>query len=232
MPEFVHLHCHTEYSLLDGCNKIPNLVARAKELNMPAVAMTDHGVMYGTVQFFKECKKQGIKPLIGCEVYVAPRKMTDKKPRIDGRPYHFTLLAQNEVGYKNLLQLVSRGHLEGYYYKPRVDRALLEKHSSGVVALSGCLRGEINDALLDDDFETAKRRMGELRDIYKENFFVELMDHGLPEQKKTNQDLIKLARMMNLPLVATNDAHYGRRCDASVQDTLVCIQTGKTAGRP
>ncbi len=232
MPEFVHLHVHTEYSLLDGCNKIPDLVSHVKELGMPAVAMTDHGVMYGTVQFYKECKKQGVKPLIGCEVYVAPRGMTDKKPGVDSRPFHFTLLAQNQEGYRNLLQLVSRGHLEGYYYKPRVDRALLEKHSSGLVALSGCLRGEVNDALLDDDYDLAKKRLGELHDIYKENFFVELMDHGIPEQKKTNQDLIRLARSMNLPLVGTNDAHYGMRCDASVQDTLVCIQTGKLLDDP
>ncbi len=203
------------------------MVARAKALNQPAIAMTDHGVMCGTVQFYKECLKQEIKPLIGCEVYVAPRRMEDKQAGIDARPYHFTLLAQDQTGYKNLLALVSRGHLEGFYYKPRVDRALLEKHSAGLVALSGCLRGEVNDALLSDDFELAKKRLGELRDIYRENLFVELMDHGLPEQKKTNLDLITLARSMKLPLVATNDAHYGLQCDASVQDTLVCIQTGK-----
>lgn len=224
---FVHLHCHTEYSLLDGCNKIPNLVARAKELGQPAIAMTDHGVMCGTVQFYKECIKQEVKPLIGCEVYVAPRKMTDKQAGVDARPYHFTLLAQNREGYKNLLALVSKAHLEGYYYKPRVDRALLEKHSSGLVALSGCLRGEVNDALLSDDFNLAKKRLGELKDIYRDNFFVELMDHGIPEQKRTNVELIRLARMMNLPLVATNDTHYGTKADACVQDTLVCIQTGK-----
>ena len=224
---FVHLHCHTEYSLLDGCNKIPQMVARAKELGQPAIAMTDHGVMSGTVQFYKECVKQEVKPLIGCEVYVAPRKLTDKQAGVDSRPFHFTLLAKDQTGYKNLLALVSRGHLDGYYYKPRVDRALLEKHSSGLVALSGCLRGEVNDALLSDDFELAKKRLGELKDIYQDNFYVELMDHGIPEQKRTNVELIRLARMMNLPLVATNDTHYGTRADACVQDTLVCIQTGK-----
>jgi len=224
---FVHLHCHTEYSLLDGCNKIPDLVSRAKALGQPAVAMTDHGVMCGTVQFYKECVKQEVKPLIGCEVYVAPRKMTDKQAGVDARPYHFTLLAKDQTGYKNLLALVSRGHLEGYYYKPRVDRALLEKHSQGLVALSGCLRGEVNDALLSDNFDLAKKRLGELNDIYKDNFYVELMDHGIPEQKRTNVELIQLARQMNLPLVATNDTHYGTKGDACVQDTLVCIQTGK-----
>lgn len=224
---FVHLHCHTEYSLLDGCNKIPQLVSRAKELGQPAIAMTDHGVMCGAVQFYKECVKQEVKPLIGCEVYVAPRTMTDKQAGVDARPFHFTLLAQNREGYKNLLALVSKAHLEGYYYKPRVDRALLEKHASGLVALSGCLRGEVNDALLSDDFNLAKKRLGELKDIYRDNFFVELMDHGIPEQKRTNVELIRLARMMNLPLVATNDTHYGTKGDACVQDTLVCIQTGK-----
>lgn len=224
---FVHLHCHTEYSLLDGCNKIPEMVARAKELGQPAVAMTDHGVMCGTVQFYKECVKQEVKPLIGCEVYVAPRGMTDKTAGLDSRPYHFTLLAQDQTGYKNLMEMVSRAHLEGFYYKPRVDRTLLEKHSKGLIALSGCLRGEVNDALLEDNFDLAKKRLGELKDIYQDRFYVELMDHGIPEQKKTNVELIQLARHMDLPLVATNDTHYGLRCDASVQDTLVCIQTGK-----
>ncbi|MBI3928829.1 MAG: DNA polymerase III subunit alpha [Armatimonadetes bacterium] len=232
MTEFVHLHCHTEYSLLDGCNRIPDMVARAVELGMPALSMTDHGVMYGTVQFYKACKKAGIKPLIGCEVYVAPRGLTDRDPRLDSRPYHFTLLAQNDRGYRNLLKLVSKAHLEGYYYKPRVDRELLACHSEGIVALSGCLRGEVNCALLEGDIELARRRLGELRDIYRDNLFVELMDHGLPEQKKTNIDLIRLARDMKLPLVATNDAHYGTREDAPVQDTLVCIQTGKMLDDP
>jgi DNA polymerase-3 subunit alpha len=224
---FVHLHCHTEFSLLDGCNKIPELVARAKSLNQPAIAMTDHGVMCGAVQFYKECVKQEVKPLIGCEVYVSPRGHTDKQAGVDARPFHFTLLAKDQTGYKNLLALVSRGHIDGFYYKPRVDRALLEKHSSGIVALSGCLRGEVNDALLADNFDLAKKRLGELKDIYRDNFYVELMDHGIPEQKRTNVELIRLARMMNLPLVATNDTHYGTKADACVQDTLVCIQTGK-----
>jgi DNA polymerase-3 subunit alpha len=224
---FVHLHCHTEYSLLDGCNKIPELVSRAKELGQPAIAMTDHGVMCGAIQFYKECKKQGVKPLIGCELYIAQRGMEDKEAGKDNRPYHFTLLAQDRVGYKNLLAMVSDAHMRGFYYKPRVDREMLAAHSQGIVALSGCLRGEVNDALLSDDFDLAKKRLGELHDIYKDNFYVELMDHGIPEQKKTNVELIKLARSMNLPLVATNDTHYGSKADACVQDALVCIQTGK-----
>ncbi len=232
MSSFVHLHCHTEYSLLDGCNRIPDLVGRAVELGMPALGMTDHGVMYGALQFYKACQKAGIKPLIGCEVYVSQRTMFDKESRKDDRPYHFTLLAQDREGYRNLLQLVSAGHLEGYYYKPRVDRARLEKHARGLVALTGCLRGEVNVALLEDDLKGARGRLGELRDIFGENLFVELMDHGIEEQHKTNHELIRLARDMNLPLVATNDAHYLTRDDASVQDTLVCIQTGKTLDDP
>ncbi len=225
---FCHLHCHTEYSLLDGCNQIPKMIQTVKELNMPAVAMTDHGVMSGTIQFYKECKKNDIKPLIGCEVYVANRTRHDKQAGIDNRPYHFTLLAQNEVGYRNLIQMVSTAHLEGMYYKPRVDRELLEKHAQGIVALSGCLRGEVNDALLQDNMKLAEQRLGELKDIYQDNLFVELMDHGLPEQKMSNIGLIELAKKMNLPLVATNDAHYGCKDDANIQDILVCVQTGKT----
>lgn len=226
--QFVHLHAHTEYSLLDGCNRINDMVKHAAAQGMPALAMTDHGVMCGAVQFYEACKKHQVKPLIGCEVYVAQRTRHDKEPGKDNRPYHFTLLAQNRVGYRNLTQLVSAGNLEGYYYKPRVDRELLARHSEGIVALSGCLRGEVNAALLEGTFAQAQQRLGELKDIYGENLFVELMDHGLPEQRQTNRDLIKLAKDFNLPLVATNDAHYQTRNDATMQDILVCVQTGKT----
>ena len=228
MSQFVHLHCHTEYSLLDGCNRIDAMVKQAKALGMPAIAMTDHGVMSGAIQFYESCKKHGVKPIIGCEVYIAQRGMHDKEAGKDNRPFHFTLLAQNREGYSNLVQLVSAAHLEGYYYKPRVDRAMLEKHSNGIVALSGCLRGEVNSALLEGDIPGARRRLGELHDIYGENFFVELMDHGISEQRATNRELIRFARDMNLPLVATNDAHYLTQDDATVQDILVCVQTGKT----
>jgi len=228
MSQFVHLHCHTEYSLLDGCNRINDMVKHAAQLGMPALAMTDHGVMYGAVQFYDACVKHGVKPLIGCEVYVAQRGMHQKEAGKDNRPYHFTLLAKDREGYSNLCQLVSAGHLEGYYYKPRVDRAMLEKHSKGLVALSGCLRGEVNAALLEDSPAEARRRLGELRDIYRDDLFVELMDHGIEEQRATNPELIKMARDMNLKLVATNDAHYLTREDANVQDILVCVQTGKT----
>lgn len=228
MSQFVHLHCHTEYSLLDGCNRINDMVKQAAAMNMPALAMTDHGVMYGAVQFYDACLKHGVKPLIGCEVYVAQRGMLDKEAGKDNRPYHFTLLAKDREGYSNLCQLVSAGHLEGYYYKPRVDRAMLAKHSRGLVALSGCLRGEVNDALLQDNLPEARRRLGELRDIFGEDLFVELMDHGIEEQRVTNRELIRMAKDMNMKLVATNDAHYLTRDDANVQDILVCVQTGKS----
>jgi len=227
MSQFVHLHCHTEYSLLDGCNRINDMVKHAASMGMPALAMTDHGVMYGAVQFYDACVKNGVKPLIGCEVYIAQRGMLDKEAGKDNRPYHFTLLAKDRVGYSNLCQLVSAGHLDGYYYKPRVDRAMLAQHSQGLVALSGCLRGEVNAALLEGDASGARRRLGELRDIFGEDFFVELMDHGIEEQRVTNRELIRLAKDFNLPLVATNDAHYLTRDDANIQDVLVCVQTGK-----
>jgi len=224
---YVHLHCHTEYSLLDGCNRIPEMVARAQEMGMPALAMTDHGVMSGAVTFYKACKKAGIKPLIGCEIYMAQRGRHDREPRKDDRPFHLTLLAKDREGYRNLTQLVSAAHLEGYYYKPRADRELLARHSKGLVALSGCLRGEVNDALMQDDPRLAAERLGFYRDVFGEDLFVELMDHGLPEQRKTNPELVRLARDFGLKTVATNDAHYLTRDDASLQDVLVCIQTGK-----
>jgi len=232
LSQFVHLHCHTEYSLLDGCNRINDMVKRAAELGMPALAMTDHGVMYGAIQFYKACKKAGIKPLVGCEVYVAQRTRHDKEAGKDNRPFHFTLLAQNREGYRNLLQLVSAAHLEGYYYKPRVDREMLARHSAGLVALSGCLRGEVNCALLDGDVGLARNRLGELRDIFSDRLYVELMDHGIEEQRRTNIELIRMARDMNMKLVATNDAHYLTRDDAAIQDVLVCVQTGKSLDDP
>ena len=225
---FVHLHCHTEYSLLDGCNRIPEMVGKAKELGMPALAMTDHGVMSGAVAFYKACKSAGVKPLIGCEIYVAQRGRTDREPRKDDRPYHLTVLAKDQEGYRNLTQLVSAAQLEGYYYKPRTDRELLARHSKGLVALSGCLRGEVNDALLQDDPKLASQRLGFLKDLFGEDLFVEIMDHGLPEQRKTNPELVRLAKDFGLLTVATNDAHYLTRDDASLQDILVCVQTGKT----
>ncbi len=226
--DFVHLHVHTEYSLLDGANRIKDLVARVKELGMKAVAITDHGVMYGAIEFYKECKKQGIKPIIGCEMYVAPRTRFDKEPNIDERPGHLILLAKDNEGYKNLIKLVSIAFTEGFYYKPRIDIECLRKYSKGLIASSACLFGVINRALLADDYEKAKSIANEYIDIFgKEDFYIELQHNGIREQVIANQRLIKLARELGLKMIATNDAHYLKKEDAASHDVLLCIQTGK-----
>ncbi|RDV82097.1 DNA polymerase III subunit alpha [Ammonifex thiophilus] len=231
--DFVHLHLHTEYSLLDGAARIKDVVKRAKELGQSALAITDHGVMYGVVDFYKACQEVSIKPILGCEVYVAPRSMTDRTPKVDDNPYHLVLLAENEEGYRNLIELVSRAFLEGFYYKPRVDKYLLAQKAKGLIALSACLAGEVAAHLLAGDFKKAEEAAGEYRDIFgKDNFFLELQDHGLPEQKLVNEGLIKLASRLDIPLVVTNDVHYVERADAEVQDLLLCIQTGKSVGDP
>ena len=227
MSQFVHLHNHSEYSLLDGACRIKDLVARAIELEMPAVALTDHGVLYGAIDFYREAKKQGIKPIIGCEVYVAPRSRLDKEARIDDQYYHLILLCQNEQGYRNLVQLVSRAFLEGFYYKPRVDRELLEQYSQGLIALSGCIAGEIPQLLLQGKYEDAL----EIAQFYnrmfgKGNYYLEVQDHGLSEQKQIFPHMVQLSQETGIPLVATNDLHYINRKDASVHDVLLCIQTG------
>ena len=226
---FVHLHTHTEYSLLDGFCKINEVVVRAAELEMPALAITDHGVMYGVIDFYKAALKAGIKPIIGCEVYVAPRSRFDRDARRDQRQYHLVLLAQNNEGYRNLMQLVTRGFSEGFYYKPRVDHELLARYSRGLIALSGCLAGEIPTALLERREEDALQLVKLYQETFgRENFYIELQDHGLPEQKTLNPQLIQLARATNAPLVVTNDAHYINKEDAYPHDILLCIQTGKT----
>lgn len=226
--DFVHLHVHTEYSLLDGANRIKDLVARVKELGMKAVAITDHGVMYGAVEFYKECKKNGIKPIIGCEAYVAPRTRFDKEPNIDDRLGHLILLAKNNVGYKNLIKLVSLSFTEGFYYKPRIDMDILRKYSEGLICSSACLAGFINRALLADDFEGAKKIANEYVEIFgKDDFYIELQHNGIREQTLANQRLIKLARELDLKMIATNDAHYLKRQDSYSHEVLLCIQTGK-----
>ena len=233
---FVHLHLHTEYSLLDGCNRVKSpvkgqpspLVARVKELGQTAVAMTDHGVMGGIIDFYHACCDEGVKPLLGCEVYVAQRSRKDKDAHKDGRPYHLTLIAKNRQGYSNLCRLVSLAFLEGFYYKPRVDHELLAQYGEGLICLTGCLRGEVNDALLNDDYALAKERLTFLKSVFHDDLFVELMNHGLPEQKKTNPLLLQLARELDLLPVATNDAHYLYKEDAELQDIMICIATGKT----
>lgn len=226
---FVHLHNHTCYSLLDGASKIPDLVSRAKELGMEAVAITDHGVMYGVIEFYKAAKKAGIKPIIGCEVYVAPRSYRDKVAGVDDTPFHLVLLAENQEGYQNLIKLVSLACVDGFYYKPRVDKELLRKYSAGLIALSACLAGEIPSLILRGKEQEAKDATFIYRDIFgPENFFLELQDHSLAEQRLVNSVLIRLSQETGVPLVATNDVHYVGRENAHVQDIMLCIQTGKT----
>ena len=226
---FVHLHNHTEFSLLDGAARIKNLVKRAVELKMPALAITDHGVMYGVIDFYKACRKEGIKPIIGCEVYVAPNKRTDRTPGKDDTNRHLVLLAENEQGYRNLIRLVSMAHTEGFYYKPRVDKEILREHARGIIALSACLAGEVADYLVQDQLEMAVQSAFEYEGIFgKGNFFLEIQDHGLEEQRKVIAGMWKVHERTGIPMVATNDVHYVDREDAFVQDALLCIQTGKT----
>lgn len=226
---FVHLHNHTCYSLLDGACKIPELITRAREQGMKALAITDHGVMYGIIEFYKEAKKQGIKPIIGCEVYVAPRSYLDKAAGMDDGPSHLVLLAQDQEGYQNLIKLVSISWLEGFYYKPRVDKELLRKYSKGLIALSACLAGEIPTLLLQGKEEQARQTALEYEQIFgKDNFYLELQDHGLAEQRTAIAGLVRLSEATGIPMVATNDVHYLRRQDAPLQDIMLCIQTGKT----
>ncbi|WP_371361470.1 DNA polymerase III subunit alpha [Sporomusa rhizae] len=230
---FVHLHNHTEYSLLDGAGRIEDLVRRAKELGMPAVAITDHGTMYGTIDFYKQAKKQGIKPIIGCEVYVAPRSRFDKAAVEGESYYHLVLLAASEQGYRNLIELVSRGYSEGFYYKPRIDREILRSYSEGLIGLSACIAGEIPAAILRGDLAGAEALAYEYKEIFgQDNFYIELQDHGMPEEKQANKHLVQLAEKVGLGLVATNDAHYIDKKDAECHDVLLCIQTGKTVDEP
>lgn len=231
--DFAHLHVHTEYSLLDGFSRVKNLISRAKELNMSSVAITDHGCMFGVIDFYKEAKKQGIKPIIGCEVYTAPRSLRDKDPNYDKRQGHLILLAKNMDGYKNLIKMVSTSYVEGFYYKPRVDIDELKKYSDGIIALSACLAGDISQALMDRNYEKAKNIALQYRDIFGEgNFYLEIQDHGLPEQKEVNAALVKLSKEINIPLVATNDIHYVNKEDSKIHDVLMCIQMGKTVNDP
>ncbi len=227
MSEFVHLHIHSEFSLLDGANRIKDLPVRAKELGMKAMAITDHGVMYGVIDFYKACKKEGIKPIIGCEVYVAPRSRFDKEPGIDKQYYHLILLAKDTQGYKNLSKLVSIGFTEGYYYKPRIDLEVLEKYHEGLVCLSGCLAGAVNQALINGQTEKAEEIALWHKNVFGEDYYIEIQNNGIREQVLANQKLVQLARKLNIPLVATNDAHYLKKEDAYNHEILLCIQTGK-----
>lgn len=237
MTDFVHLHLHTEYSLLDGACSIHKkdekqetvpLIARAKELGMKAIAITDHGAMYGAISFYKECKAAGIKPIIGCEVYVAARTRFDKNPAFDAERYHLVLLAKNMQGYENLINIVSYANLDGFYVKPRCDMELLERYHEGIIALSACLAGELPRRAAADDYEGARECALRYKAIFGEDYYIELQNHGLEEQMRINPMLIRLAKELDIPLVATNDVHYINREDAEAQKVLMCIQMGKT----
>lgn len=233
MEDFVHLHVHTEYSLLDGACRISRLISRVKELGQPACAITDHGVMFGVIDFYKECKKQGVKPIIGCEVYVAPRTRHDKIFKLDSSPYHLVLLCKNEVGYKNLIKIVSQGFTEGFYSKPRVDLELLTAHHEGLIALSACLAGEVPRRLSQGDYEAAKAVALKYEGIFgKGNYYIEIQDHGIREQKLILPSLVRISDETGIKLVATNDSHYIRREDSKIQSVLVCIQTNRTVEEP
>ena len=228
---FTHLHVHTEYSLLDGSNKIKEYVARVKELGMDSAAITDHGVMYGVIDFYRAAKAAWINPILGCEIYVAPGSRFDReagKGTSDDRYYHLVLLAENNQGYANLMKIVSKGFVEGFYYKPRVDLEVLREYHEGLIALSACLAGEVQRNLARGFYEDAREAALRYEEIFgKGNFFLELQDHGIPEQKMVNQQLLRMSRELAIELVATNDVHYTYAEDAGAHDILLCLQTGK-----
>ncbi|KAF1086406.1 DNA polymerase III subunit alpha [Sporotomaculum syntrophicum] len=230
---FVHLHVHTEYSLLDGAARIKKAVSSAVQMGMPSLAITDHGVMYGVVDFYKTCKKENINPIIGCEVYVAPRTRHDRTPRVDDNLHHLVLLAENNTGLRNLFTLVSQAFTEGFYYKPRVDKELLAAHSRGLIALSGCIAGEVSSYIIKDNPAQAAQSAADYVDIFgKDNYYLELQDHGFAEQKTANRGLLQLHKKTGIPLVTTNDVHYVFREHAEMQDVLLCVQTGRTVDDP
>lgn len=230
---FVHLHVHTEYSLLDGACRISELVAQAKKHKMPALAITDHGVMYGAIQFYKEAIRQGVKPIIGCEMYVAHQSRLDRSTQRKETPHHLILLVKNNEGYKNLIKLVTSSYLEGFYYKPRIDKEILREHSSGLIALSACLKGEISQCILQKNIKKAKEVALDFLDIFGEdNFYLELQKNGIPEQEIVNENLIEISRELSIPLVATNDIHYINKEDARAHEILLCIQTATNLSDP
>ena len=231
--KFVNLHLHSEYSLLDGACRIKDLVKRAKELGQPAVAVTDHGNLYAAVEFYNEAKAQGIKPIIGCEVYVAPRTRFDKLSGQDGKPFHLVLLCENNEGYHNLAKIVSIGYTEGFYNKPRVDVETLQKYSKGIIALSGCIAGEIPRLLANGEYDKAKETALLYRDIFgSENYYIEIQNHGIREEMTVLPLLYRLSAETGIPLCATNDAHYITKADAKVQRVLIAIQTNTPLSQP
>jgi DNA polymerase-3 subunit alpha len=231
--DFTHLHTHSEFSLLDGLGRISDLVDSAAAQGFDSLAITDHGALYGAVAFYQAAKNKGIKPIIGVETYVARRSMTEKEGKADAQPFHLVLLAKDLVGYRNLCRLITDAHVDGYYYKPRIDHEHLAKYSEGLVGLSACLGGEIPRALEIEDWDSARRLAGEYQDILgKGNFFLELQDHGMPEQRALNEKLLRLAPETGIPLVVTNDLHYVHERQADAQDVLLCIGTGNNIDTP
>ena len=231
---FVHLHVHTQFSLLDGACKIPELIALAKEYKMPAVAITDHGNMFGAIEFYSEAMKNGIKPIIGCEIYVAPGSRFDRStPANSEASYHLILLAKDEEGYRNLMKLVSAGYLEGFYYKPRVDKELLAKYSKGLIAQSACLQGEVPYLIVKGKYEEAKLVAAQYKEIFGAgNYYLEIQKNLIPEQEIANAGLLKLAKELEIPLVATGDVHYLKKKSARSHEGLLCIQTQSTLNDP
>ncbi len=228
---FVHLHCHTDYSLLDGACEIGQLMDLVVEQKMPSVAMTDHGNLFGAVEFYNKAKEKGVHPVIGCEVYVSQQGLASRSET--DRYNHLVLLCENQDGYRNLLKLVSTAFLEGFYYKPRIDKDLLAQHSKGLIAMSACLRGDINETIMANRYEEAKRLAYGYADMFgKDNFFLEIQDHGLDQDKIVIPELLRLSQETRIPLVATNDSHYMRKGDARAHEILLCIQTGKTMSDP
>ncbi len=228
LGKFAHLHVHTGYSLLDGSGKIKDIISRTKELGMGSIAITDHGNMFGCVEFYKEALKQGVKPIIGCEVYVVPKSMHIKKNDSDNETHHLVLLVKNEVGYKNLMKIVTTASVEGFYYKPRIDRNFLKENSEGLIAASACLGGEIPKQIMYGNLEKAREIAKEYKAVFKEDYYIELQNHGMKEELEVNDELIKIAEELDIPLICSNDVHYIKREDSVAHDTLLCIQTGKT----
>ncbi|HHE64643.1 MAG TPA: DNA polymerase III subunit alpha, partial [Bacteroidetes bacterium] len=224
---FVHLHNHTQYSLLDGACRVDKMISMAKEYGMQAVAMTDHGNMFGTIDFYTRAKKEGITPIIGIETYIINHELDDEKNKSDIR-HHLVLLAKNLQGYKNLIKLSSKAYLQGFYYKPRISKSLLQQYSEGIICLSACLKGEIPYLLLNDRYEEARNVVSFYKETFPDRFYIELQDHDLEEEKKVQPLLIQLAKETNTPLVVTNDCHYLKKEDSEAHDVLLCIQTGKT----
>ena len=230
---FIHLHTHSHYSLLDGLSKIPDMVKTAKKNGMNAIAVTDHGNMYGAIELYKECQKAGIKAIIGVEAYIAERGRKDKEPGVDNKRKHLTLLAKNKQGYKNLMRLVTLANLEGYYYKPRMDQELLSKYSKGIIATTGCPGGEIQTRLRMGAYKEAVNAAAKMREIFgTDNYFLEIMDHSIDIEKRVLTDLLKLGKELNLPLLATNDLHYTHHKDAAAHEVMLCIQSGATLADP